>query len=271
MYPQIHKSLPEGRTVSYSWFEAMHSRMDIVICDRDESEAGRLTSLLEREIGRLELLMSRFHPGSALAELNRSIANRSVAIPHELLEILRACKQWHRKTKGLFDITIQSPFRGKSYLSELELNPYQTTARRRHPGLILDLGGYAKGYALDACGVLLEKAGVRDALLNFGNSSVKAMGNHPFGGGWLVGTENSREQYLLNDQCLTTSGNNSEQRAHIIRPGHEGPIQGRRFVSVVTHSAADGEVLSTAYFAASPEEKEKLSTLPECICVNEYH
>lgn len=271
MYPQIHKSLPEGRTVSYSWFEAMHSRMDIIICDRDEAEAGRLTSLLQQETHRLEFLMSRFLPGGALAELNKALVNRPVIIPNELMEILHACKEWHRKTKGLFDISIQSPFRGRSYLRELELNLYQTTARRNHPDLILDLGGYAKGYALDACSALLEKAGITDALLNFGNSSVKAMGNHPFGGGWLVGTENSREQYLLNNQCLTTSGNNSEQRVHIIRPGHEGAIQGRRFVSVVTDSAADGEALSTAYFAATPEEKAKLASLKECICVNEYH
>ena len=85
-----------------------------------------------------------------------------------------------------------------------------------------------------------------------GNSSVLALGNHPVGTGWKVSfddqastTKNHKTQsILLNNECLTTSGNNSDDRKHIISPSSGKPLEGVRQVTVVTDDGTTGETLN---------------------------
>ena len=73
----------------------------------------------------------------------------------------------------------EAPFRLLHATHEIEL--------RR--GCILDFGGIAKGYALEKVRNILQEAGVENALLNFGGSSVLGMGHHPLGPCWEVAPE----------------------------------------------------------------------------------
>ncbi len=276
-YPLIHKTLPNQTAVSYSWFESMHSRMDILLCGPDEQEATRLTTLLADETDRLENLMNRFNPGSLLAEINTIPAGRALDIPQELAHILATCREWHQRTQGLFDITIQSPTADKCPLMDFWELTTDHTVIRHHPDLILDLCGFAKGYAVDACKELLLREGIQQALINFGNSSVLAIGNQPYGHGWLIGMggatkteQGSPLECTLHDQCLTTSGNNTHHRQHLIRPDSRHFVTGKRHLSVITENGTIGEILSTALFIANEEEKACISSLPECLHIEEY-
>lgn len=276
MFPQIHKKLQEGQTISYSWFSSMHSRLDVLLCGLTEEEAGHITRLLQKETVRLENIVNRFSPASELYGLNQAAAGTNIPISPELANILEECWNWNKKTLGLFDISIQSPFREKSYIEEFELDRNRLILRKHDPRLILDLSGYAKGYALDKLHHLLLREGICNALLNFGNSSVCALGNHPYGKGWMVGMEsldhpgtNIHKTTLFN-QCLTTSGNNKEERRHIINPENGKLQQGKKQISVVTKTGSSGEALSTALFAASETKNEKLLALPECLLYYEY-
>ena len=97
-----------------------------------------------------------------------------------------------------------------------------------------------------------------------GNSSVLALGNHPVGTGWKVSfddrastTKNHKTQsILLNNECLTTSGNNSDDRKHIISPSSGKPLEGVRQVTVVTDDGTTGEILSTSLFVANQKQRE---------------
>lgn len=276
MFPQIYKKLPEGHTISYSWFSAMHSRLDTLLCDLTEKEAGHITELLQNETARLENIVNRFSPASELYGLNRAAAGTNIPISPELTDILEECRYWNKKTLGFFDISIQSPFRGKSYIGEFELDKKRLICRKHDPGLILDLSGYAKGYALDQLRLLLLREGVSNALFNFGNSSVCALGSHPYGKGWMVGMESlthpgtNIHETTLFDQCLTTSGNNKEDRLHIINPENGKLRQGQKQISIVTETGTSGEALSTALFAVSETKKEALFAIPECLHYYEY-
>ena len=85
-----------------------------------------------------------------------------------------------------------------------------------------------------------------------GISSVLALGNHPVGTGWRV------NDILLYDECLTTSGNDSPERRHIVSPQDGKLVEGARQISVVTTNGAIGEILSTALFAADSEQRKAL-------------
>jgi thiamine biosynthesis lipoprotein len=103
---------------------------------------------------------------------------------------------------------------------------------------------------------LLLKLGLMQAFINFGNSSVMALGSHPAGKPWLVGIDNpfSPGQILgtveLCDSSLSTSGNMPRHDRHIVNPHTGETFTGRRVVSVVAASDLDAEILSTALLLA---------------------
>ena len=120
------------------------------------------------------------------------------------------------------------------------------------PGVTINLSGFLKGYALETIRGILNEALIENALINMGNSSVLALGNHPVGTGWKV------NNILLHNECLTTSGNDSPERRHIVSPRDGKLVEGARQISVVTTNGAIGEILSTALFAADGEQRKAL-------------
>ena len=111
-----------------------------------------------------------------------------------------------------------------------------------------------------------------------GNSSVLALGNHPAGAGWKVNFGNQSEtkktgepqSILLYNECLTTSGNELDGRRHIISPQNGNFVEGIRQIAVVTKNGAVGEILSTALFAADPEQRETLLASLRPLLVNHF-
>ena len=81
---------------------------------------------------------------------------------------------------------------------------------------------------------------------------ILALGNHPVGSGWKI------NNILLHNECLTTSGNDSPKRRHIISPRNGKLVEGVKQIAVVTTNGAIGEILSTSLFAADSEQREAL-------------
>src|SRR5512135_2872723 len=120
----------------------------------------------------------------------------------------------------------------------------------------LDLGGYAKGYALDRAAELLKKMGVHNALINIGGN-VMALGQHG-NRAWRVGIQHPREPgplatlELHDGEAIGTSGDyqryfelNGKRYCHLIDPHTGQPVQGVQAVTVLTHGEHAG-VLSDA-------------------------
>ena len=89
-----------------------------------------------------------------------------------------------------------------------------------------------------------------------GNSSVLALGDQPHGKGWKIDFQHgSVHTIVLHDECLTTSGNNTNERKHIISPFTHSYVEGKREIAVVTESGALGEALSTGLFVANVAQR----------------
>lgn len=252
----IYKSFGQGKSIFYTWGEAMHTRVDLILCNGAQADLKSLAGLIFEEIGKIEKSGNKFDPDSEITFVNKNAPARSVMLSPALSGIITQCMEYHKKTLGYFDITVGSVGHHSGSMAEIRLNPENRCVFFKQPGLELDLSGFLKGYALDKIRDVLLQSEMKNALVNLGNSSVLALGDHPCGAGWKIGNNPDHAvggEAVLSDQCFTTSGNHSEDRRHIIDPESGRYAEGHRTVSVISQSGAVGEVLSTALFVAPPE------------------
>lgn len=232
----------------YSWFIAMHTRVDILLYGKPEEELRHLVAAISDRLHQLEMKANFFEPSSELGKLNQTAHLKPVIVSSDLFQMISLCKFYHEKTGGRFDITIRSDNYSPETFRSLILDETNSTIYFTKQGLRLDLSGFVKGYALDRIKEILQSHSIENALVNIGNSSIMALGNHPNGKDWKVTVASIEKEYLLKNECLTTSGNDTSERKHIICPQTGKYIEGQRVVSVVTASGAEGEALATAEF-----------------------
>ncbi len=231
----------------YSWFMAMHTRMDLLLCMENPEISSWVVNEIKDEVQRLELLANRFDTQSELSKINRDASVLPVTISRELSGIISDCIDYYHLTDGCFNITVNSLENLKDTISLIELDLSVPSVYYRHTGVQIDLSGYIKGYALRSVKKILLRYQISDALVSFGNSSIMAMGNHPSGKGWKV-------DCALFDECLTTSGN-SPDHLHIIQPETGKYVHPFSPISVITADPAIGEVLSTALCVIADTEQ----------------
>lgn len=200
-----------------------------------ESEFEAAEAAVRTELHAVEKTGNRFDPNSELSRAVQAATVRPVSISSELFALLSRCLQAHRDTDGLFDITVNTPRFRPGLINAVELS--QDSLFIHCADLILDLSGILKGYALERLRNLLPSFGITDALINLGNSSILSLGENP--------------SDIPSGQCLTTSGNATANRRHIINPLTGQFITGQRTISVVTPNAIDGEILSITRFILS--------------------
>ena len=140
------------------------------------------------------------------------------------------------------------------YLPILDFRPYKTGANIRE-GMEIPAG--AKPNVYESV-FILEKNGVEKALVNFGNSSVLAVGSHPLGDYWPVGVDNpfTKEHMAdlkLRDTSLSVSGNMPTHPRHIVNPLTGKFVEAKKMVSVVAKDPVVAEVLTTAFMVADEE------------------
>lgn len=243
--PRIVRHLPDGDTVLYTWFQAMHTRVDILLKHNGPAAdrfMQRAIDEMREVIAALEQAGNYFSPASELYRLNHLPPGERMELSGDLFDILSKCVYYHSVTDGLFDISISSRCHNAESLSWLDLRNDHTAARVSGD-LSLNLSGFLKGYALDELRKVSDKLGLNHVLLNMGNSSIMSMGDVPF---------------HLKDACLTTSGNSAGNPRHIINPQSGQYVEGERSVSVVTDSGTDGEVASTVLFVCEPGKRNRL-------------
>jgi len=233
--------------------------------------------------------MSRFDSFSPISELNQRAGEEPIAVPPALWKILALCHSHWQRTRGAFDIT-QWPLnqlwrenvqRGEvpsdesiqqarriTGMEQLQFDDAARTLKFATEGMMLDLGGFGKGYALEPLARHFREQGVPRAFFSFGESSVTVIGSHPHGSAWPVGIANmfhpetAVHTFQLRDASLSTSGTapfnqtgGPQTFGHIISPRDGRPIEGYRTMSVAAPSAVDAEVLSTALLVTPEAER----------------
>ncbi len=272
-------------------FFAMGTRCDVVFTDLENELAERIFQIIKTETKQLEFLMSRFIQESPVSKLNNTKKNKWITIDDRLWEVLTICYDFWQMSNGAFDITsapVISLWKNKS--AEKINNKEIESARKRSgfdkvefdfenhkiqfltDGVEFDLGAIGKGITLDAIKPIIQKQGVKNAIISFGESSILALGNHPNGEKWPLGIRNPFEPekyihvFLAKDSTVTTSGTivssdegKTAKRNHIISPVTGYPVESDSIISILSESATLGEFLSTTFLILPEDDKILLS------------
>jgi thiamine biosynthesis lipoprotein len=247
----------------------MGTEMELVLDASPELEALRAIAAAEREIRRLERLLSRFDGESELSRLN---ARGAMAVGAELLALVELALAAREQTGGRFDPTVHDALLAAGYdrsFERLEADGRQEASApvrcggavhveaaaswiSLERGVRLDLGGIAKGYAADRAVAILADAG--DCLVDAGGDIAVS------GGRWPVGVETTDGMLTLElaEGAIATSGRDRRrwmrggaERHHLIDPSTGRPAAGGLLrVTVVAPSAAEAEVLAKELFLA---------------------
>ena len=235
----------------------MGTRLDLIIVDYPKEQSEFVWNNIVLELERLHKMMNRFDPTSELSRINLKAKIDSVSVSQEMWEILLNCKHYYSITNKLFDITLYN-------LSEVIFDEKNKSIAFPSKEYNFDLGGYAKGYAVEKIKRMLLEVNVKHALVNFGDSSIAALGHHPFGDCWSVSIENPfskgdiLKEIKLRNEDLSTSGNSPIHQRHIFNPITKIFNDQQKVVCVKSKSSIDAEVLTTTLMLATPKQKEQI-------------
>jgi thiamine biosynthesis lipoprotein len=253
-------------------------------------DAGLLPGILEEafdEVDRIDRLMSHYKADSPLSRVNREAASHPVAVDAELFDFIAGAMRYGRESGGAFDITVGPLmkawgfFRGEGRIPSDEelararrhvggnhviLDPRARTIRFDEDGVELDLGGIAKGYAVDRVVRLLGQRRIAAALVSAGGSTIYAMGVPPGRAAWDVMIQDpvdARKVALtvpLKDRALSLSGSSEKSfesggvtYSHIMDPRTGRPVQGILSVAVLAATGTAGDALDNAFFVLGPD------------------
>lgn len=214
-----------------------------------EAERGEAVERAEAWIRRIDDECSKFKPESDVSRL-ATRAGEAVAVSPLLFEVVEFSLAVAAASGGAFDPAAGSP--GASW-SDVTLDPEARTITLARP-LVLDLGGVAKGLAVDLAA--RELAPLENFLVNAGGD-VFAAGRNESGEVWAIGVRDPRnpgaciETLRLSNAAVCTSGD-YERGAHIIDPRTGGPARGMASVTVIAPSAMVADALGTAAYVLGP-------------------
>lgn len=240
----------------------MGTRFELVILEGRGGFQAPGEAAME-EIDEWHRRLNRFAADSLLSHINRTASQERVRLDREMFELLADAMTVWRASAGAFDITVapalaarglaESAVAGNQVLGRaVTLRADDWTIGFDEGGLSLDLGGIAKGHALDCAGALLRTHGVTSALLHGGTSSVLAIGTPPGSAGWQVaiGAEPGAPTLSLRDEALSVSDSQGQTgsgaAAHIVDPRSGRPVEGIGRVAVRGPSARVADAWSTA-------------------------
>ena len=233
----------------------------------------------------VDSLMSVFRPASELSRVNAAAGGPAVAVSAQTMRVLLLAREYWRLSGGAFDPTVGplvaawgfhgeqgrvppaaevDSLRGLVGYGAVELDSIRHTVRLPRPGMQLDLGGIAKGYALDLARAALRGAPVRGGMLDLGGN-VLVFGQPPASEGqrWRIGVAHPRRDgrllgvVELDSGAVATSGDYEHfyviggvRYAHLIDPRSGRPARGVMSATVVGPRGERSDGLSAALYLA---------------------
>ena len=279
---------PAGAHLFQRTYASMGTELQLTAWTADETAAEAAFGEVSQEMERLEGLLSNWRGDSEIQQLNAAAGKHPVRIGSDLRDVLKTARQVSEWTGGKFDVTWgalsglwkfdyqnqdgsipehSEIVRRRSLIDyqQLILDEHDGTAFLKQEGMVANLGGIGKGYAVDRARDILRRRGFRDFMIQFGGDMYVAglNGNHP----WRLGIQDPRgpanrifAQVDLSESTFSTSGDyarsfvkNGRRYHHIIDPMTGEPAQGCRSVTIMTSSAIIADGLSTGVFVLGPE------------------
>jgi len=244
---------------------------------------------IEKEINYLNSLFDDFNPNSEVSKINLNAGVSEVKVSKDTLDIIKKGKDAYYLTNGSFNIMIAPilklwGFKTGDYripsASEIEktlpltniddLVINEDSVYLKKPNEAIDLGGIAKGYALDKVKSILEKNKVKKAVINMGGNVFvySSVSNQTFN----IGIKHPRENSVIavikvkSGTFIATSGDyeryfeeNGKRYCHIFDPKTGYPVTLLSSATAITKEGYLGDVLSTAFFVLGKENALKLA------------
>jgi thiamine biosynthesis lipoprotein len=265
----------------------MGSEFRIVVYAPDEPAARRAGRAAFDRIAALDAAFSDYQPESELMRLCDRAGGPPVRVSAELFDILQRSRAMYERSAGAFDVTVgpvvrlwrrarrdrkmpaaETLARARALVSSdlMTLDPASRSVRLARPGMKLDLGGIAKGYASQEALDVLKRNGLSRALVA-GAGDIVAGDPPPGRDAWTIAVaaldpaSRSPERWLsVRNAAVSTAGDTERfveiggrRYSHIVDPKTGLGVVDRCTVTVIAPDGATADALDTAVYALGPE------------------
>ena len=263
----------------------MGTTVEITLIGSDEEEAGKAAQQAFQEIKRIEQLMSPKITSGDVFRINQSSGMEWVNVSPETLEVIHKAKEISVLSEGAFDITVAPLTQIWRTVREKGIPPSVEVINKllelvnfreilispegkvllKKKDMAIDLGGIAKGYAVDRAFGVLQSLGHKNFIVNAGGD-LRVRGNR-MNQPWTIGIQHPRDpqkllaRVSLSDSALATSGDyekffihQGKRYSHIFNPKDGFPTESCQSVSVIYKDGMTADGLATAVFVLGPEK-----------------
>jgi len=286
-------------SVQADWFthesQIFGTRFSLKLWAEDREDADKAIDQVETEMWRLHHMLSPYEPGSELSRINTHAFSELVMISSEMFTLLERSLYYGKLTDGAFDPSFSSigqyyDYRAGSKPGEnltdrqieeakqaidfrlIKLDKKSQAVQFLHPQMKLDLGGIAKGYAVDRAADILYSLGIQNASISAGGDmrilGDKSGKNRRKGQPWIIGIKNPRQEATairlpLENTAVSTSGDyerffidesTGERVHHILDPKTGKSAAKLSSVTVLGEKGLDTDPLSTSVFVLGVEK-----------------
>jgi thiamine biosynthesis lipoprotein len=266
-------------------FEAVEAHMGtlmrITLYARDSAEAASAFQAAFARIAGLDATLSDYLPESELNQVTQRAVGHPVKVSRDLAAVLLKAEQFSRETNGAFDVTVgpvthlwraarkrhavpsqaeMESAKARTGFSKLHIDIAAQTVEIDEPGMELDVGGIAKGYAADQALAVLAGRGVKSALVA-ASGDLAFSGPPPGKSGWRIQIDPvgqvegplTRVLFMTNG-AVSTSGDHEQhldiggnRYSHIIDPHSGRGLTSGMAVSILATTGMDADAAATAF------------------------
>jgi thiamine biosynthesis lipoprotein len=272
----------DARTKEYRFL--MGTSVSVEAFGGDEADRRAAVAEAFAAVAEVDRLMSNYRDDSELALINGRAAREPVRVSDPMLSVLQAAQEVSARSEGVFDITVgplvrlwgfhdRQPHvptpvelervRGLIGYRNLVIDSGAHTVRFRRDGVELDLGGIAKGFAVELAAGVLRRHGLAGFIDAGGNQFL--LGHPPGKTTWTIEIKNpdSPDRLLgvldLSEGSVSTSAQyanslvaGARQYGHILDPRTLQPSEGALSVTVVCPDATLADAMSKVGFMLGP-------------------
>jgi thiamine biosynthesis lipoprotein len=256
--------------------------------EADDEQAGhRAIDAAFETIARVHALMSFHQPHSDLARIHRAPPGARIAVDPQTAEVLRLAQSFAERSDGAFDVTVAGTLVAQGLLPapvgssapdadacwrDIELDGDGVVLRRR---LWIDLGGIAKGYAVDRATQHLQAHGIRHACVNAGGD-LRLLGKGPHQVALDTGSHELAQQAVLEIDAAAVATSSSRAFAGSGSSPHvhgqtRACMATQQCVSVVADSCAHADALTKIVLAQGAASAPLLKQLNATAYVHDAH
>ena len=237
-------------------------------------------------IAEVDRLMSNYRPDSELAAVNASAARAPVEVTDAMLGVLQAAQRISAESNGAFDITVGPLMKLWGFFDKrphvptdgeladvrplvdyrnILIDADRHTVRFARSGVEIDLGGIAKGFAVELAAGVLRRHGLAGLVDAGGNQYV--VGAPPGKSRWTFGVKDpdARDGLLgaidVDDGSVSTSANDSNfltvdgrRYGHLLDPHTLKPSTASESVTIVSRDGTLADAMSKAAFVLGPRD-----------------